>query len=230
MLMIKLLDDAYKLSNNHLRVILLRFPPEIQLAIFEYLHITDRACLALTCKPLGRILDTDLRLLISKQKLQHGNEEMIREFLFECGPSSSADDKELDDWVAKGKMINFEARNYIDLVFIRSFFKRLEKDWSSKTLRLCQRCCKFVSTTNEYWQSRDVFYSYRSNTPLARLWRRGKCGSLCVFENGSVARDYAKKWTEGSAARCPTCEVLSWEHCETCEEFGDGCCCVEHYR
>lgn len=222
-----MLDNAYKLSNNLLRVILLRMPREIQLSIFEQdvLSVADRVCLTLTCKTFARALSSDPKLLTFPEKIKHGEEEHVREIYLECCPvEDSFNDEDLDDWVAKRKKIDYEARNRVNQDELDGLFKRLDKGWNRSSARFCGSCNKFVSTEQNYWDEKDRQFSYRSNSEIAQKWRTGPCNCGEYFEHGTYARGYVQLWIQGApaAVKCPCCEVQKWGCCHDCERY---CCC-----
>lgn len=225
-----MLDNAYKLNNNLLRVILLLMPREIQLSIFEQPVLTaaDRVCLALTCKTFARALTSNPKLVTYSEKIQHGEEEFVREvFLDNDFPDDEASENEIDEWAAKRKKIDHDYRKCVDQNDIDGLLMRLDRGWNRSTLRMCIGCGKFVSVEQSYWDRRDQIYSYRSNSIVAVAWRRGTCHCGSYFENGGKAREYAKQWVnkDGSATVCPPCKVLSWRHCDNCHYDRCSCCC-----
>lgn len=215
-----MLDNAYKLNNNLLRVILLRMPREIQLSIFEQPVLTtaDKICLALTCKSCARALSSDPKLSTHPEKLKHGDEDYVREvFLDKNCPDHDASESDLDAWVATRKKVDRDFRKCIDPYEVTGLLRRLDKGWNRSSLRVCLTCEKFVSTEQSYWDKRDIFYSYKSNNSVAEAWRKGICSCGEHFENGADARGYAKTWVENgeTCSICPPCKVLSWRR-------GDG--------
>jgi len=222
-----MLDNAYKLSNNLLRVILLRMPREIQLSVFEQdvLSTADRVCLALTCKAFARALSSNPKLLKFPEKLEHGQEESVRETYLECYPVQDFfREEELDIWVAKRKKIDYEARNRVKMSELDCLFQRLEKGWNRSPNRFCGSCNRFVSIDQDHWVEKDRQFSYRSNSKIAQKWRAGPCSCGEYFEHGGGARAYVQKWIQGApdTPNCPCCHVQRFGCCHDCETF---CCC-----
>ncbi|KAK5947184.1 hypothetical protein PMZ80_001331 [Knufia obscura] len=192
-----MLNDAYKANNNLLRVILLRMPREIQLSIFEHPVLTtaDRVCLALTCKTFTRAISSNPKLLALPEKLKHGEEAGVRECFLENEPlEDDATEGEIDHWVAHRKKLDHEHRNRVDEAEITFLFNRLGEGWNLSPTRFCHSCHKFVSIELSYWDERDVFFTYRSNSNLAKAWRRGHCQCGGYIEYGEDARNYVNEW------------------------------------
>lgn len=231
------LDNAYKNNVNMKKCILVRFPPEIQLAIVKdyNLDVADRACLALSCKTLALFFNSEPQLLTFKEKLQHGEEDVIRDMQIESDYPYLGDmsDGEAEKWSAEMVRLNHALRYHVNPMLVTNFMKRLSSGWNRSSARFCVKCKMFVSTDSSHWKARDAFYTYKSNSWVAQSWRKGRC--TCdghYYENGQHAREHVRKWIEEkkNSLNCPTCEVSGWSGCsccnESCWEYRLECCPV----
>lgn len=207
--------------QSQARILLL--PAELQLTIINHANLTvmDRVCLALTCKTMARILVSFPPLLRIHTFIKHGHEECIRECHRDWSPAysgfSEASDDE-DSWSSRQRTYSFHCDTRVEGEEIDKLFKRLDSGWNQSQSRYCTACGKFVSTCQAYWDRKQAHFSFRSNSNVARAWRRGGPPSRngLNINYGEDARAYAARWVRGEVLSknkntCPICKVLEWE-------------------
>lgn len=221
---------VFKKQERCSSVILLKFPAEVLLIVLKHCGLTvyDRASLALTCRMMALIISAEPDMLTLTQELAHGLEEQILEVFLECSsPEFNATAEEIDHWAEERKKLSHDYYSRCDPDAARKFMLRLDEGWNTSESSYCGNCDKFVSTDEQYWIQKDIAFTYKSDSEIARAWRRGQCTHYERIVMGEDARKYASRWVadDRTAKNCPICQVIDWQHCSDCSVDRGSCCC-----